>query len=69
LDYVYDLMLDHATNIDQTNLGDRSNNRGGRSANNMKSQSSSEEKTNKPIGKKHKNYVQHEKWNALSREE
>jgi hypothetical protein len=68
-EYVYDLMLEHATDIDQTDLEDRGNNRGGRSANNAKSQSSSKKKTNKPIGKKHKNYVPPEKWNALSPEE
>lgn len=60
-EYVYDLMLKHATDIDQTNLEDRGNNRGGCSANNAKSQSSSKKKTNKPIGKKHKNYVPPEK--------
>jgi hypothetical protein len=68
-EYVYDLMLEHATDIDQTDLEDRGNNRGGRSANNAKSQSSSKKKTNKPIGKKHKNYVPPDKWNALSPEE
>jgi hypothetical protein len=68
-EYVYDLMLEHATDIDQTDFEDRGNNHGSRSANNAKSQSSSKEKTNKPLGKKHKNYVPPEKWNALSPEE
>ncbi|EEC42572.1 predicted protein [Phaeodactylum tricornutum CCAP 1055/1] len=68
-EYDYDLMLKHATDIDQTDLEDRGKHRSGRSANNAKSQSSSKKKTNKPIGKKHKNYVPPEKWNALSPEE